>query len=495
MYFLMNKDRVVAEFTLPEGSFSTDQYFKSLEGQPLPIGFDYIDKWLENRKASKHNAHLRQIMNDCGCGTSSGFIAVTHAASINDTYWVRSDHEDIQWDQVSFYRNPFNETISRLAFEGVGLYGVALSTTSPELSTEGSFRKCWRREDNGEIFLYKRGTSLWSNAGLEPYCEAMASEIAEKLTERSVHYDLVRLHGELASRCKSFTDETYGYVPIIKFPIRHEVPGELLRFYEKLGDEDLFRRMLVLDALTFNVDRHPGNYGVIVDNETQKPIRMAPIFDLNMALLPYVVKDEFQDIGKKMLDYGPRIGDDFTRIGQESMTGGIRSDLIGLKGFRFSFRGDEKFPEWRVKKMEELVNRQIEALLSKEILHTKDVFVPNSGANEITLESARQLAERLDREIERAGIPAYTELRKTDGITQYAISLDEYQDTDIVINLPDLSVEIERGGNAYDITNMIGENGPLADRYMQICRIADTLAMPLEKQKKRNRQKDMNMGL
>ena len=70
-------------------------------------------------------------------------------------------------------------------FEGLGLYGVQMSSTSPELTTDGSFRKCWKKED-GVIYLYKRGISGAYNAGLEPYCEALASEIIHKADPASV---------------------------------------------------------------------------------------------------------------------------------------------------------------------------------------------------------------------------------------------------------------------------------------------------------------------
>lgn len=93
----------------------------------------------------------------------------------------KAENENVSWEQISFYRNPFDETISKLAFEGMGLYGIKMSETSPELSTEGSFRKCWMREPNEQIFLYKRGSDGARNAGLEPYCEVMAAEVAQKL--------------------------------------------------------------------------------------------------------------------------------------------------------------------------------------------------------------------------------------------------------------------------------------------------------------------------
>jgi hypothetical protein len=77
-----------------------------------------------------------------------------------------------------------------------------------------------------------------------------------------------------------------------------------------------------------------------------------------------------------MRDYGPVIGEDFTRIGQQAMTSEIRRILIEMKSFQFSFRGDEKFEPERVNLMEQMLHKQIEALLSREILYAKDVFIP-----------------------------------------------------------------------------------------------------------------------
>lgn len=113
-YYLMNKNTEVGCFELLHGTFGDEFRFKHTGKSPLPIGFDYIDKWIENRKASKHNAHLKQIMADCGCDKTEGFIKITHAASINDTFWIKSEQENVSWQDISFYQNPFDETICEL---------------------------------------------------------------------------------------------------------------------------------------------------------------------------------------------------------------------------------------------------------------------------------------------------------------------------------------------------------------------------------------------
>lgn len=96
-YFLMNKDEEIGSFTM---SPDAESHFEQFGNRPLPVGFSYIEKWLENRKASKHNSHLRRIMAECGCDKMEGFIRLTHAASINDTFWVRSENEHSQTDAV-----------------------------------------------------------------------------------------------------------------------------------------------------------------------------------------------------------------------------------------------------------------------------------------------------------------------------------------------------------------------------------------------------------
>ena len=161
MYLLMNKENPVAAFSVQETMFGREYRIESTSGR-LPYGFSNLNDWIENRKASKHNAHLAKLMADCGCDTAEGFIKFTHAASMNDTFWIKTETEPVTWDQVSLFRNEFNETVSKLAFEGGGLYGIGFSTTSPELTTDGTFRKCWKREEDG-IYLYKRGSDGAAN--------------------------------------------------------------------------------------------------------------------------------------------------------------------------------------------------------------------------------------------------------------------------------------------------------------------------------------------
>ena len=474
MFYLMNKDMIAASFDKKNNKWNLVQ-----QNTELPLGRFEINEWLEDRKAYKHNHHLKQLMIDCGCETTEGFIKITHAASINDSFWVKEEDEDVVWNDISFYRNEFNDTISKLAFEGLGLYGMQMSSTSPELTTDGSFRKCWRKE-SGEIYLYKRGISGAYNAGLEPYCEALASEIIHKADSTSVRYFVMKLHGETATKCKSFTNEDVGFVPLRKIVDRNISMDELLAFFDALDCREQFQRMLVLDAVTFNVDRHLGNIGLLVDNNTQKPLGIAPNFDFNLSMLPYVTTEEFERIGTKLLDYGPAMGNDFTRVGQEMLTSEIRRELIELQGFQFAFRGNKDFEPARVRILEEMVNRQIHAILRNDILYTKDVFVPEKVPQEsIEFDNSDELraAAALSAKLKAAGFfsSVLEAIEEDNHVCVIATLHKEDNFVNFNIHMDSLEVSCDENGIAIDANRVASKYETFTEAYDCVCRKVDEL--------------------
>ncbi len=381
MYILMNKDKEVLTFRKANISVFDDITFEVIDKYGLlPYGFESINSWISSRKASSHNKHLKEIMQALGCEDNEGFIRLTHAVGINDTFWIKSEDEHITWKSVSLYDNQFSEVISRLAFEGIGLYGEIFSSASPELTCDGSFRKCFRKENqkgqySSDIYLYKRGGDL--GHGLEPYCEMLTSEIAQILAPNlaSVKYDICLLNDKLASRCNIFTDEGVGYASFAKVsPLKEPTFDDIFRFFVSIGSEQSFRELLLIDAICFNQDRHTGNYGVLFNTETMQIIRMSPVFDFNISMLPYVTMQEFANIGDKLYEYAPKLGSDFTRLGQIAINDKLRDRLKYILDFSFSFRGDDKFSEQRVEALEAIVRRQAKAILSNSKLYTKDVF-------------------------------------------------------------------------------------------------------------------------
>lgn len=82
--------------------------------------------------------------------------------------------------------------------------------------------------------------------------------------------------------------------------------------------------MIVFDAIILNTDRHYGNFGFLIDNKTNKIIKMAPIFDNGASLLCYGMDtDELKDYNS-MIKYSSTKGvvmyDDFILIAKKYMT-------------------------------------------------------------------------------------------------------------------------------------------------------------------------------
>lgn len=359
LYQLMNKDCVVA--TYEERQALDDYTYVEVEQQDayLPIGFISIDDWIDGRQIAKHRVSIEKLMRELGMNTRHDFIGMARCLSLTDTFWMKRADEDVSWDEVSLYRNPFDDVIARIAFDGTGMYGRQNSPTSPEFATSGSFAKCWVREGDA-ISLLKRGSEGWANAGFEPYSEKLASDILDAAHINHVPYEVVNFHGKLASKCPMFTSEELGFVSAHRFFTGPFSTEDMLRFTCEHNAEEAFREMLVMDAVFANVDRHSGNYGFLVNNNTGEVAGMAPLFDHNMACLPMMMEQDNFDEYLQMI--GPKIGVSFVSIAKEMLNSSIRAKLIELKDFEYTDPGFD-YPQWKLDAVNHLKDIQIAAIL------------------------------------------------------------------------------------------------------------------------------------
>ena len=178
LYQLMNKNTVVATYK-EEKRIDDFRYTEVERIDPyLPYGFIDINDWIDGRAIAKRRTSIEKLMRELGLTTRHDFIGMIRCLSLTDTFWMKREDEALTWDDVSLYRNPFDDVIARIAFDGTGMYGRQNSPTSPEFATSGSFAKCWIRE-NGQISLLKRGSTGYANAGFEPYSEKLASDLLD----------------------------------------------------------------------------------------------------------------------------------------------------------------------------------------------------------------------------------------------------------------------------------------------------------------------------
>lgn len=358
-FCLMNKDNPVMIFSsacdeFGEIELTEVEWLSSIR----PIGYTNITAFLERRKAPKHRKHIQELLDKYGCGDWEGFLRITHALSLNDTFWVREEASSVRWEDVSLYRNDFDEVVAQAAFDGE-FSDEGMSSTSPEFGTDGYYAKCWVRE-NGKILLYKRGSDTYE---MEPLSEFLAAQVAEKICPHYVGYDLAFHHGKLISKCELFTSEAVGLAKMREIGLREKSIARLLAFFEEIGAGDDFRRMCVLDALIMNTDRHLGNFGVLFDNDSMEICSMAPIFDNNRSLFFDLDSDQLRNVAWYARKCRPRIGVDFLLTAKGLLTEEIRRDLRNLAGFHFKQHDSIKIEQERLDLLSNFINAQIQAIL------------------------------------------------------------------------------------------------------------------------------------
>lgn len=358
-FVLLNKDELLASFHVDEkfDTITIDNVFWN-----APDWITDLETFISSRRAPKHRENIKELLRLSGCDTILGFLQISHALSLIDTFWVKPVNSNLTWCDVSLYTHDFNEVIAKTAFEG-GLHGRELSTTSPEYGTDGSFAKCWIRE-NGNIKLLKRGSSGARNTGLEPYSEFYATQIIKAFTDEFVPYDLRSVNGRVCSVCPIFTSEEFGFLPYAAIDKGNTTLRQVLKNMSRYGLDEKAKKMFVIDAVILNEDRHKNNFGFIINNKTQEIVDMAPLFDHNISLLPYAEEEEFKDIDKYMEQKGPRLADSWVRSAAMCLTSDTRKVLIDLMDFEFEKHAKYNLPDWRLDYLNKIVRKMINDILN-----------------------------------------------------------------------------------------------------------------------------------
>lgn len=273
--------------------------------------------WIKARKIPHHRENAPYIVATYSDYGNEGVMDYIHAGfglGLNDSYWIMpiestpnmtkhefmsSAHTPARWKDVNLYENGFLESVERAAF---GLFAKRLQpiSLSPEYTTNGMLKKCWHRSKD-RICLYKASSKMFSIGG-EAYSEYYMAQIARVLGFNAISYDLQMFYDEVVSVCEIFTSQDEGYVPMaqclnarerkMRKNSQNNVIEHILRLYDKAAFEDL----MLFDAIIYNADRHLGNFGMIVDNNTGALLRPAPIFDNGLSLIATLEEAYLNDI-------------------------------------------------------------------------------------------------------------------------------------------------------------------------------------------------------
>ncbi|WP_244834498.1 hypothetical protein [Clostridium sp. BJN0001] len=317
VYQLMNKDTLVLEFikadTL-EGQFKVvSENTKANSPYLLRNNTGELDTWINNRAIPTNREHIEKVLLSLNLDSRERFnlLIVNHAASLNDTYWIKEKNElniygeKLEWKDVSLYRG-FKEQLGLISFFGnTSSLGGKIKT--PELTTQGMLRKAWRMVGT-DMYLYKANTYGYANAGNEMYSEIVAWQIADILNLPYVKYEIEKWNDVDCVRSKLFTSEETGYLTMTEYLSKQLGSRKKWRygdvcsvlpqnFIEELND------IMVFDFIIENKDRHFSNFGFLIDNDKGKLKSLAPIFDNGYSLLNFELEQDLinYDYNKSMI--------------------------------------------------------------------------------------------------------------------------------------------------------------------------------------------------
>ena len=171
----------------------------------------------------------------------------------------------------------------------VALRGHQMTVTNAhllanDLSTGGCYPKAWVRREDG-VYLYKDG----GQDAVER--EVLASKICRCFDCHQVLYEQGMFENEPVSISKIMTSQRYSLVTYAAYDVyctNHD-----WNTLDKILELDAhgYYMMNILDYLVGNTDRHWENWGLLVDNETNQPIRLHDLMDFNRAFQQYDTLD------------------------------------------------------------------------------------------------------------------------------------------------------------------------------------------------------------
>ena len=267
------------------------RFKKALSGRPVKDGVstkyyetqmklfdstnrDVLIDWLSNRTLLLSRKNAKKLYDAFSISdqkqdpvTRAKLALTCRACSILDNYWVKLENISL------------NEIVAQIALHGTSLTIQGSIVNSPEFLTNGASAKCWRRYPDGKLWLHKAG----DNGTFEAKVEIAVSNILDKCNVEHCHYEAADDDGLFVSACPAMSDDSISIVDgdnFIGYCNRSElnVESEIKRI-----DADSYYKMLIVDYLIANRDRHTQNWGFYYNPETTELLRMHPLFDHNNA--------------------------------------------------------------------------------------------------------------------------------------------------------------------------------------------------------------------
>ena len=332
-----------------------------------------LSEWFRGRGIPSWRDKLDLLLHRLDISAPTELLDKAFGLSLSDQYWLKPFNSDIKYDDINFFDNDFDyaEFLEASLSLNSKVIKKENSLKTPNNTTDGMLKKAWIIED-GTRYLLKSG---YKNEILQPFNEALASMICDRLGFNHVPYTLDVYKDTVVSKCPCFITKDTELITAYQIRNdmkRHDNTDDYEEYIKKLEENGIpnarekIENMYILDFLIMNEDRHLNNFGIIRDVNTLKWLDVAPIFDNGMALnIPYYDENEVIISGNGRFFYEVKPFDEIIKVVRNIK----RIDVSKLSDIPEEFdkllhkyQSITKMSDKRIYRLCVLLNRQINKL-------------------------------------------------------------------------------------------------------------------------------------
>ena len=324
-FLILNGDTVAAEWI--------DSKLNIIKPSLLPMYLELtgnVPKWLETRAIDSHRANSRLLKKALRLTERDDISSVlsVNAVTITDNYWIKPIDSDLRYSDVRFNNDYFSNLALTGNYDSFTKAANSKQSRTPELTNTGSFEKCWKLI-NGEWWMYKKANHE------EMFSELFIYQLGLELGFNMAEYK----RGNGVIKTKDFTNNAaVNFEPAFNFMNDNEDYITTINTLRNLCSDAIgdYVKMLFLDTVCANPDRHTFNFGILRDAKTGDVLGLAPTFDNNMALIsrgyPKNIKrknDVLVRLFNELLEYDNKLKKYVPTLTEEIILNAIKS--VGMR--------------------------------------------------------------------------------------------------------------------------------------------------------------------
>jgi hypothetical protein len=257
-----------------------------------------LAEWWDERGIPDSRSGLKEALESLKVLHKNSLKIKAYGLNLSDQYWVCPQGKDIDWHGVNFFENDFFPDVGNALFGGHPK-GTKTNFMSPDSSSDGYLVKKWIIAE-GRRVLVKAGSAPYYQ---EPLNEVMASFLMEKLNITHVDYALSFKDDKPLSLCDDFITKDMELVAaqrvlqVAKKERSISNYQHIIQVCHGNGVADIegcLEKMLTIDYIIANTDRHYNNFGIIRNATTLQWLRFAPVYDSGNSLWYNTLEDKIK---------------------------------------------------------------------------------------------------------------------------------------------------------------------------------------------------------